>query len=50
MLLLECIHLLVLRFVHGTLFAVAFKILANVILQNVMPVFENLYVSRLKIV
>ena len=36
-------------FVHGKLFAVAFKISANVIQRNVMSVFENMYVIMLRI-
>ena len=37
-------------FVHGKLFAVAFKMFTNVIHQNVTSFFKNLYVSLLRIV
>ena len=37
-------------FVHGNLFAVAFRMLANVIFRNVISVFKNLYVNMLEIV
>ena len=37
-------------FVHGKLFAVAFKIFASVIHRNVMSIFKSLYVSMLGIV
>ena len=45
--LLECINN---SPVHGKLFVVVFKIIANVIHRNVMSVFQNLYVSMLRIV
>ena len=37
-------------FLHGKLFAVAFKIFTNIIHKNVISFFKNLYVSMLRIV